>query len=126
MASELPLSAIASYPAYTNYNDNDNGSIASEKEVEKETETCIVSFVDSDTSSSDCDVQEEAPKDVILQEEHVFPQVELVSPQLDPQVESDFPRSDKHTVTFHDVSYEVSQWKYCRRQPNKMILHSVR
>ena len=119
MASELPLSATA----YTNYNNNDNGSIASDEE---ETETCIISFIDSDTSSSDCDVQEEPLKDVILQEEHVSPQVELVSPQLDTQVESDFPRSDKHTVTFHDVSYEVSQWKYCRRQPNKMILHSVR
>lgn len=35
-------------------------------------------------------------------------------------------RGNLHCVTFHDVSYEVPQRKRCIRQPNKIILNSVR
>ena len=30
------------------------------------------------------------------------------------------------SITFHDLSYEVTQRKYCKRLPNKTILNSVR
>ena len=138
-ASELAMSARAGPDSYelapvgdrlATYNHSssaDGDATAAERQTagasaEFSEQTAVLTLGQPDSDEEDEEKGPQASEDAGPEDPAGSP----AAPAATRHSDSDSRREEAASLSFHELSYEVAQRKYCRKLPNKTILHSVR